>query len=288
MIRLVAVDMDGTLLNNQSKVSEKNAKAIREFQQQGGLFMVNTGRGYVQASRPLREAGISCEYICLSGACIYDAQGNLQKSDCLAYEDLKKIISYCKENLVHINYLTDRGTVTDGTREEMLEIFFKEVYELEKDAVGEFSVEKAREQMIQLADHIQCEQDIFQMMEDGVKFYKLSMNALDFERLLEVKEELRTWPQLEVASSFRTNIEVNSNRVEKGKTLIEYAESLGISKEEIMVIGDSENDIPMLAKDFGYTVAMGNALEPIKAMCKKITLTNEEDGVAYAIKQWAK
>ena len=58
--------------------------------------------------------------------------------------------------------------------------------------------------------------------------------------------------------------------------------------EEIMVIGDSENDLAMLNKPFGKTVAMGNAEDDIKAICSEVTLTNEEDGVAWAIEKWGR
>ena len=102
-----------------------------------------------------------------------------------------------------------------------------------------------------------------------------------------MKSLLKNMPQFEVSSSFKTNIEITSSRVDKGRTLIEFARSLGIPPEEVMVIGDSENDIPMLNKPFGKTVAMGNADDKIKALCTHVTLTNEEDGVAWAIEKWA-
>ncbi|MGN0334048.1 MAG: HAD family hydrolase [Lachnospiraceae bacterium] len=287
MIKLIAVDMDGTLLDAHSKVTEKTAEVIRKYQDQGGIFLVNTGRDYALASEPLRAAGVSCSYICSNGANVYEADGTLLKSDSLSADELCKIRNLCRKNGVHINYVTDRGILTDGTRAEMMEIFLKEVEEMKKDSGGEFSAEKTVSKLTDLADYIQYEQDIEQLLAENVPFYKLSMNCLDFEKLLEVKELLRTWPQLAVASSFRTNVEVNSNRVDKGKTLMEYIREHDIDQSEVMVIGDSENDLAMLSLPFGCTVAMGNALDCVKTVCKKTTLANTEDGVAYAIEHWA-
>ena len=65
MIKIIAIDMDGTLLNNESKVTERNAAAIRRFQKMGGIVVINTGRAFPMAAEIIRAAGISCDYICL-------------------------------------------------------------------------------------------------------------------------------------------------------------------------------------------------------------------------------
>ncbi len=287
MIRLVAADMDGTLLDNESKVTENTARTIREFQKQGGIFLVNTGRDYEFASAPLKAAGITCGYICSNGAVIYEPDGTLIQKHVMEKADLLQIKALCKEQKVHINYVTDRGILTDGSREEMIAIFRQELEEMLGEITEESRRGEVRKRLLSLADLITYEQNIEQLLEEGVSFYKLSMNSLYLENLQEVKLELKTWPQLAVASSFKTNIEVTSEAVDKGKTLMAYLQTLGITMEEVMVIGDSENDLSMLSLPFGCTVAMENGWDSLKEICKKTTLSNREDGAAYAIEQWA-
>ena len=81
MIKAVLVDMDGTLLNDQGQITEKTANAIKEFQKKGGIFAINSGRGYQTASKLVKSAGIECDYICLSGAGIFDKDGNCLRFD---------------------------------------------------------------------------------------------------------------------------------------------------------------------------------------------------------------
>ena len=67
MIKAVLADMDGTLLNSEGKITEKTVHAIKEFQNEGGIFAINSGRGYQTASKLVKGAGIECDYIALSG-----------------------------------------------------------------------------------------------------------------------------------------------------------------------------------------------------------------------------
>ena len=88
-----------------------------------------------------------------------------------------------------------------------------------------------------------------------------------------------------MASSFETNLEITDVKAQKGPVLKEYIESLGYSMDEVMVLGDSLNDLSMISMDFGATVAMENAVPEVRRAAKYITKSNEELGVAYAIRE---
>ena len=96
-------------------------------------------------------------------------------------------------------------------------------------------------------------------------------------------ERLGLVPDLAIASSAATNLELTHQDAQKGKALAGYAAMRNIGWNEIMAVGDSENDYSMLSMDLKYTVAMGNAMERIKKTAKCQTRTNSQDGVAYAI-----
>lgn len=95
-------------------------------------------------------------------------------------------------------------------------------------------------------------------------------------------QELKQFDSLELVGSLKYNIEINAAGVNKGKGLLELGEILGISREEIMVFGDGDNDIAML-REVGFGVAMQNADEEVKAVADYVTGSNDEDGVAKAI-----
>ena len=83
--------------------------------------------------------------------------------------------------------------------------------------------------------------------------------------------------------SFDINLEITNPLADKGKAIMQYATSKGINLDEVMTIGDSYNDLGMLSDSFGYTVAMGNAIEAVKAQAKYMTDTNDANGVGKAI-----
>ena len=109
------------------------------------------------------------------------------------------------------------------------------------------------------------------------------MADLDEKEIL--RKELMAIPELSISSSMYNNLEVNAKGADKGSALLWLADYLGIAREETMSFGDGENDIPMI-KAAGLGVAMGNALDTVKAVADTVTLTNDENGVAAAIRKY--
>ena len=91
-------------------------------------------------------------------------------------------------------------------------------------------------------------------------------------------------PGIAVASSFFNNLELTDKKAQKGHAISRYMEKLGYRKEEVMVLGDSLNDLSMFQAGFGAAVAMGNAHEKILEAAGYITKTNDEDGAAFAMR----
>ena len=118
--------------------------------------------------------------------------------------------------------------------------------------------------------------------------YKLFLYSEDKEMLDELKLRLEKNKDIAVASSFPTNLEITDVKAQKGPVLKEYIESLGYTMDEVMVLGDSLNDLSMIEMNFGATVAMANADPEVKSAAKYITKSNAEFGVAYAIEELLK
>lgn len=278
--------MDGTLLTNAKTVTAKTAAAVHEFQKNGGLFVINTGRDFDSASASVKAAGIDCDYVCLSGASVHEADGKCVKCDTIDREELMLIRAAEKKYGLYGLYLGSSGKFASCSRACAAAHYVNEARILACDR-GENPDNVTEKQFARILDNVEYDADVDAMLERGEKVYKIAILGMDMERLMKAKEELRSRERLNIASSDRTNVEVNSSRVDKGLTAAEYAKEKGILPSEIMVIGDSENDIAMLRYPFGRRVAMGNAEESIKALCTDVTLSNEKDGVAYALEQWA-
>ena len=130
--------------------------------------------------------------------------------------------------------------------------------------------------------------DMDELEAEGVPVYKLFLYSEDKAMLDEMNVRLQRNKDIAVASSFPTNLKITYVKAQKGPVLKEYIESLGYTMDEVMVLGDSLNDLSMISMDFGATVAMANADPEVKSAAKYITKSNTEFGVAYAIEELLK
>lgn len=271
MIRLVASDMDGTLLQEDGTISDRTARTVKELQESGGRFVVCTGRGYEDAKRPLEEKGILCDIICMNGAAVYNRQGQQVYRQELSTGQVKFIMDCCKEEVV-FDFMTDRGSCTITTKERFGEYFHAGLLlPMAGGITYEYIVNRF---------HFLTREELFT---SGLEFFKMSVIHPSPFVLERIKQELEGNTHLAVASSHHTNLEVTNSSAQKGLALLRYAQLKGIRSKEIMAIGDSENDLSMLSLPLGYTVAMENGMESVKQAAKCMTRSNKEDGVAYAI-----
>ena len=115
------------------------------------------------------------------------------------------------------------------------------------------------------------------------KIFKIVTKSVDIENLHEAKDETKEIKGVSSVSTSKAYIEANAWQAQKGTALKEYAKEHGIKLEEVIAIGDNENDTSMLEIAEIQSIAMGNAVEDIKKICKYETKRNDEDGVAYVI-----
>lgn len=271
MIKLVAVDMDGTLLGSDGHISERNAYTIQCLQKAGVEFLICTGRSYIDALLPLEEKRLRASVVCMNGAAVYDRNGALLGRQTFREEQVRQIISICRESGVIYDFMTNEGSFTITPEKEFYESFRKGVLL----PMAEISYEGVRSRFTFVTEE--------ELFSGGREFYKLSVIHPDPGRLKELQARLEKVPELAIASSFATNLELTHAGAQKGAALAFYAALRGIRLDEIMAIGDSENDRSMLSMKLKYTVAMSNAMESIRRLARCQTRSNDEDGVAYAI-----
>ncbi|WP_314112595.1 HAD family hydrolase [uncultured Granulicatella sp.] len=284
MIRLFASDMDGTILQDHSTIHPDNVKMVRYLQDKNIPFIICTGRDFYQASLCLKPENLQCPIIGLNGAIIYEEDGTILKEVTLSHEDTRALIQKIELHQNNWDMMTSNGIYSLHFEEK----FAKKV-ETFKHNHPELTPAKLEEELIklrQLFEAIDVSSVEEVLADPSVKIYKiLTSNDEQESALLEIRSFVDTQlPNLVATSSFRTNIEVTHKDAQKGIALHHYAETLGISMEEVFTIGDNSNDVSML-KLAGYSVAMGNANQEAMATAKYQTDDNKHGGVAKAIQK---
>lgn len=270
-IRLVASDMDGTLLNPAGMVSERTVDTIQKLRSKNCEFIVCTGRSWNDARIPLEAKNLRCDAICMNGAAVYDKTGQLLFSRELSKEQIQKVLESCEGKVV-FDFMTDKGSCTISSREQFREFFYKGILLPMAGAVRVESVE-SRFSFVSLEE----------LFSGDYRFYKMSVISEDEEALDRIRKRLNQIGTLAVAASERTNLEITDSGAQKGLALLMYAQMRGIRPGEILAVGDSENDRSMLALPLGFSLAMENGMEAAKQTARCQTRSNEKDGVAYAI-----
>lgn len=282
-IRLIASDMDGTLLDPYTHITEANREAIRRLPDYGVEFLICSGRDYADAHSMTESSGISCNYICLSGAAVYENDGTPLSSFPLTKQNLCDITDVFHEYGVPLDILSSNGHYSTDDREKKLNgmySFFNGRKPL-PDVIPE-ELKKAADERIKRITFIQNPEEI----PASVKIYKICGNNLEEDLVIRLKEVFQDYPDLAAASSFKDNIELTNIAAQKGNALKMYAAMKGIDLMDVMVLGDSDNDLSMFTPDFGWTVAMENAMPCIRDHAKYHTKSNAEDGVAWAIRKY--
>lgn len=279
MIKCIATDMDGTLLNSTSKsITEMNKEAILLAQSKGIEVVIATGRSYEEAVYLLEEAKIQCPIICVNGAEVRSRDGQVISQTPLNKHDVKEVASKLLKNDVYFEAYTNKGKYSID-KEKSISIIIDIVMSANKNANYEEAIKYAekRAKSIHMIDNY----DVL-YADESIHIYKLLAFSFDLDRLEAVKEQLAGLSEIEVSSSGHENLEITHKRAQKGIALEAFVKSKEIRLAETMAIGDNFNDVSMF-EVVGRSVAMGNAGDVIKQQCDYITDTNENSGVGKAI-----
>ncbi|MBM7714420.1 Cof subfamily protein (haloacid dehalogenase superfamily) [Bacillus thermophilus] len=280
MIKCIATDMDGTLLNANQEVSEANQEAIQEARARGIDFLVATGRSYHDMRYVLDHTNIVCPAILLNGAEIRDENGEVEYGVGLDEQTANTVASVLNRAGVYFELYTSQGTYTTSFEkgiQAVMDIYRTANPSLEVSSLRNRVEKRFKKRAIQIVDNYN---GIF-AAEDCVT-YKFFGFSKDMGLLADLSKRLEVIKGITVTASGRHNIEITHRDAQKGSALKRYVEKRGISMEETMALGDNYNDLSML-RMVGHSVAMGNAEQEVKDACHYVTGLNTEDGVAEAI-----
>ncbi|MDQ0205993.1 Cof-type HAD-IIB family hydrolase [Alkalicoccobacillus murimartini] len=279
MIKLIATDMDGTLLNDEKKVSKENVTAIKLAQQKGIEVVVATGRSKKEALEPLQEAGLSCPIISINGAQTWDNQSKLQTTNALDLSVAKWAIQILREHSIYFELYLQSGTYSDNKKQALdviVDLF---------ETTGALSTQQEIKKMAnyRIANgsitFVDQYESLLNEKDPALKLLAFSTNLILLDQ---IEETLAEHSELSVTASARGNLEINAISAQKGIAVQAFAQQAGISMDSVMALGDNLNDVSMM-KVAGYPVAMDNAAYELKQLCKYKTLSHDQHGVAEAI-----
>lgn len=268
-VKLIALDMDGTLLLSDHKtIHPENIRAIRTAQEAGLAVFISTGRLPEDVTDFLRRDALEMGMICCNGAVAYAGplpDGRQMVKSTFKPETAHRVLDVLIPYGIMINAF-EPGWVSTIARSPD-----HHYHLLSRNLIGEH---RGAEALRASADR-------------GIlKFYCMEEPGwahLPSEIIEAVRMELiRTCPDAQVTRSAPGIVEVMPLGVGKGQTLLAVAAQMGIGPESIMAVGDEENDLDMLER-VSKSVAMGNASQRVLETCRYLTLSNDDAGVAEAI-----
>lgn len=271
-IKMVGLDLDGTTFNEQKKISAVNRQAIAEAICQGVVVLPATGRPLIGLPKEMTDIPGVIYAVTSNGGAVYDLR--TKETIYTACIPNKKAIAVAKM-LMGLGELPE--VYTDGVCYVNAKGY---------DIVQTYDIPEALKEYIKVS-RIKVDDLIGFLEETGKDVHKMHV-LFDLKKQgarAAAFEAMKQFEGLNVSSAMPYNMEINSDKADKGSALIGLGQMLGIERDEIMAIGDAKNDLPMLTKA-GFSVAMGNADDDVKKYANAVTLTNEEDGVAWALRKW--
>ncbi|MBQ3295211.1 MAG: HAD family phosphatase [Erysipelotrichaceae bacterium] len=272
MYRVIACDLDGTLLKDDKTISDKTKEALKRITDDGVLFLPSTGRTHRELPQALKELPFLRYALCCNGGAVYDyAADRYIYEDSIPYELAIEVLDYAKRLTVYETVVVNGERIVQGDQNDEIVDYIRKVAVkgILFNFKGAYDVSKA-------------------FKEKGLNAQKILLYLAEGGNRDEVIDDLSNrFPELSVSSSGPLFIEVNIKGVDKGKALKNFCELMNIPVAESMAFGDAENDISMLDAA-GLAIVMENGTDNTKKHADIICASNNDDGVAQIIDEYWK
>lgn len=264
MVKLLCLDIDGTILNSRKKLTEGIKRAVDYAKGQGVKVFLASGRSLPGLKDILEELDLTGNCICMSGALILAEGKEIERSgldgkhldilvDCAQKYDSQLFLTGMDFNLTNREIA---GHLADEVGKGSLrgDYIIRTDWRAFRDEVGKY-----RDQVL-----------------------KAAMKQTEKDGFREMKEELLSLGLFHVVKSDISFVDINPVGCNKGRAVEMLAQHYGFGMDEVMCVGDNENDVEMI-ETAGVGVAMGNAEECVKKVARYVTESNDEDGAARAV-----
>ncbi|MBR6504358.1 MAG: HAD family phosphatase [Clostridia bacterium] len=285
MYKLVAVDLDGTLLDSYGEVSEKNRKAVKQAMDRGIEIVLASGRPMESVRSISLDIGASKYIICGNGAIVYDIEKDeTVYENYLDKDKVLKIVKICEENSIYCSVYTDKTIIAKSLNYNVLY----------------YNHENAKKEEVKRT-HINIVENMYKYIQnlDTKKFSKITIcdsNKIIFERILQKIKKIKKIDILDLEYMSRKVIkngtekvsieyfytEISNQNVNKWYAIQSLIDKLEIDEDEIVAIGDNKND-EMMVNNASLGVAMGNSYLSSKKIGNVTVANNDESGFSEAI-----
>ena len=288
MYKLVAIDLDGTMLNSYGMVTEKTKQVIKNTIDKGTEVIIASGRPIDSIKTIAKEIGSENYFIAGNGALIYDI-----KKDEITYEKFMnkqkvlEIIKICEENSIAYNIYTEKTIIAKGLKYNVL-YYYKENLKKEENK----------------KTNITIVEDVYEYIKnlENEKFLKITVCDETKSVFNSIIRKLRTVEDIDVLDVLHMSrkmikqgtedvpieyyyTEISLKDVDKWNAIEYLANKMNISKDEIIAIGDNINDKEMI-ENAKVGIAMGQSTPVITEIADFVTTNNNEDGVAKALEKY--
>ena len=272
MYKLVAVDLDGTLLNSYGQISEKNKEIIQKALKKGIKIVLTSGRGLMSVKNLAAEVGTNEYIICGNGAIVYNLkEEKLEYDKFLSKKKVLQLIKICEKNSIYYSIYTQNGIITKSLNYNVLFYNFENATKPDNKKSNIYITKDIYNYILEREENDYIKITI---CDDNSIIFNSTIKKLREAKDVEVldvghmsRKIIKTGTQIHTIEYFYT--EVSSKNVNKWNAIEFLIQKLGINKEEVIAIGDNINDQTML-ENAGLGVAMGNSAPYIKKMEKLI------------------
>lgn len=268
--QLLAVDLDGTLLNDENKISNENLQAIRELNKRNIVFAPCTGRTLSEIPNLIKD-NEDIRYIVYSnGSVVFDKVSKRTIKCCISNETALKIYNILSKYQVHFTIRVDGKCYIEKNSTDDFNISYYNIIPAHEDVLKNYSIE---------VDDFSSWKSNLEDVEVVSVFFHSDKD------LVECKSKLSAISEIMFVQAAEYNLEILSKNAGKGTGLINLSKMLNIEKEKVVAVGDSGNDIPMMS-GAGISVAVSNATDTLKAVCDRVICSNNEHVVEYILKNF--
>ncbi|MGL5647502.1 MAG: Cof-type HAD-IIB family hydrolase [Clostridium sp.] len=271
--KMICIDMDGTLLGRNRKISEASKEVLREANKKGIKIVITTGRLYNNAAYFSELIGVDSAVIGGNGAIIMEKnkvkpiyRSRFNKDVC------EKLLDLADKHRVVLHFHTINNIVSNSYLSYNIAkiILPDRNYDGLNIYLGVIKSKKAWDKILS---------------EKAGAITKTILFALEPKRIEAYREDLDKIDEVTYFTSGSRSIEINMKGVSKGNAVKRLAEYYGIKREEVICIGDNENDVSMI-EYAGLGIAMGNGIQKVKDIADYVTDTNVHDGVRKAVEKF--
>lgn len=290
-IKMIVCDMDGTLLTSENEIMPKTLSKLIELQEKGIRIVLASGRSYKRLlayAKELKMDQFNGYLIDVNGTSFYDMTTNERhRIASLEKEDIQTINKFFSSFNVELQYSQDDGVCT---------YLNDSIYEIKRNIRGEMKLPEDYPWMSGMYSWLADFRDGYPKMSmiRNLNDAPTSCNKMSvvqdphyMEFVKEVVQNSEISKHYEFVASDHRKLEVTKKGVNKGNALSRLMEHLQINKDEVIVFGDSENDISMFL-DKPYSIAMANSLITTKEQANYLTGGNNDEGIYHLLDKFEK